>query len=54
MGIQSVMAKYEKQLMQLPNVNGVGIGEKEGEEKGLNDVEEEDAHDEDGKSEDQQ
>lgn len=32
MGIESAMAKHEKQLMQLPNVNGVGIGEKEGKE----------------------
>ena len=32
MNIHSVKAKYEEQLMGLPNVNGVGIGEKLGKE----------------------
>jgi len=32
MSIESVMRKYEKQLMMLPNVTGVGIGEKNGKE----------------------
>jgi hypothetical protein len=27
MNIESVLRKYEEQLMQLPNVTGVGIGE---------------------------
>ena len=30
MSIQEVKAKYEDQLMRLPNVAGVGIGEKAG------------------------
>lgn len=30
MGIEAVKMKYEEQLMRLPNVTGVGIGEKEG------------------------
>jgi len=30
MSIESVKQKYEKSLMRLPNVTGVGIGEKEG------------------------
>lgn len=30
MSIESMKAKYEEQLMQLPNVTGVGIGEKGG------------------------
>lgn len=30
MSIEVVKMKYEEQLMQLPNVRGVGIGEKEG------------------------
>lgn len=30
MSIESVKRKHEEQLMRLPNVNGVGIGEKEG------------------------
>lgn len=30
MDILAVMRKYEARLMELPNVNGVGIGEKEG------------------------
>lgn len=29
MSIEAVKKKYEEQLMQLPNVTGVGIGEKE-------------------------
>ena len=32
MSIESVMRKYEIQLMRLPNVTGVGIGEKQGKE----------------------
>lgn len=32
MSIESIMRKYEEQLMQLPNVTGVGIGEKSGKE----------------------
>jgi hypothetical protein len=32
MGIESTMSKYEEQLMQLPNVKGVGIGKKAGKE----------------------
>ena len=32
MSIESVMRKYEVQLMRLPNVTGVGIGEKKGKE----------------------
>ena len=32
MGIASVLGKYEDQLMRMPNVNGVGIGENGGEE----------------------
>lgn len=32
MTIEKVMRKYEKHLMKLPNVTGVGIGEKEGKE----------------------
>jgi len=28
--IEEVQMKYQEQLMQLPNVNGVGIGEKNG------------------------
>jgi hypothetical protein len=28
MGIESTMRKYEGQLMQLPNVRGIGIGKK--------------------------
>ena len=28
--IENIRQKYEDQLMELPNVNGVGIGEKEG------------------------
>ena len=32
MSIESVMRKYEIQLMRLPNVTGVGIGEKKGKE----------------------
>jgi hypothetical protein len=32
MTIEAVMRKYEYQLMQLPNVTGVGIGEKNGEQ----------------------
>jgi hypothetical protein len=32
MSIEAVMRKYEHQLMQLPNVTGVGIGEKSGKE----------------------
>ena len=32
MNIESVMKKYEAQLMRLPNVTGVGIGEKKGKE----------------------
>ena len=32
MSIESVMRKYEEQLMRLPNVTGVGIGEKKGKE----------------------
>lgn len=30
MDIKAVREKYEKELMQLPNVTGVGIGEKAG------------------------
>ena len=30
MDIESVRASHERQLMQLPNVNGVGIGKKGG------------------------
>lgn len=30
MSIESVKQKYETSLMRLPNVTGVGIGEKEG------------------------
>ncbi len=32
MGIEEVQRKYEAHLMQLPNVNGVGIGQKAGKE----------------------
>lgn len=32
MNIESVMKKYEAQLMRLTNVTGVGIGEKKGKE----------------------
>ncbi len=32
MSIEPVKRKYEEQLMQLPNVTGVGIGEKAGKE----------------------
>jgi hypothetical protein len=32
MSINDVRTKYEKQLMNLPNVTGVGQGEKEGKE----------------------
>ena len=32
MSIESVMRKYEEQLMRLTNVTGVGIGEKKGKE----------------------
>lgn len=32
MSIESVKSKYEDQLMQLPNVTGVGIGQKSGKE----------------------
>ncbi len=32
MSIESVKRKYEEQLMRLPNVTGVGIGEKAGRE----------------------
>ena len=32
MSINAVRMKYEEQLMSLPNVTGVGIGEKEGKE----------------------
>jgi len=32
MDIKKVFRKYEEQLMRLPNVTGVGIGEKEGKE----------------------
>ncbi len=32
MTIEAVMRKYEEQLMRLPNVAGVGIGEKSGKE----------------------
>lgn len=32
MSIEFVRRKYEEQLLQLPNVIGVGIGEKSGEE----------------------
>lgn len=28
--IENIRQKYEDQLMELPNVNGIGIGEKEG------------------------
>jgi hypothetical protein len=30
MSIESIKREYEQQLMQLPNVTGVGIGEKRG------------------------
>ncbi|MBI1746783.1 MAG: hypothetical protein HYR55_09370 [Acidobacteria bacterium] len=30
MGIESIRTKYEEQLMRLPNVKGVGIGNKAG------------------------
>ena len=32
MSIEPVRQKYEEQLMRLPNVMGVGIGEKDGKE----------------------
>ncbi len=32
MDIKAVLKKYEPQLLQLPNVTGVGIGEKDGKE----------------------
>ena len=32
MSIEAVKTKYEEQLMRLPNVTGVGIGEKAGKE----------------------
>jgi hypothetical protein len=32
MSIESVKSKYEDQLMQLPNVTGIGIGQKGGKE----------------------
>jgi hypothetical protein len=32
MTINDVRTKYEEQLMNLPNVTGVGVGEKEGKE----------------------
>lgn len=32
MSIESVMRKYEAQLIRLPNVTGVGIGERKGKE----------------------
>jgi len=32
MSIKSVMRNYEELLLKLPNVTGVGIGEKEGKE----------------------
>ena len=32
MSIESVMRKYEAQLIRLPNVTGIGIGEKKGKE----------------------
>jgi len=32
MGIKRVKMKYEEKLLQLPNVTGVGIGEKAGQE----------------------
>jgi hypothetical protein len=32
MSINNVRTKYEEQLMNLPNVTGVGVGEKEGKE----------------------
>jgi hypothetical protein len=32
MDIKSVLDSHEQELMQLPNVNGVGIGRKEGKE----------------------
>lgn len=32
MNIESVRRKYEEQLMRLPNVTGVGIGQKAGKE----------------------
>ncbi len=32
MSIELVRKKYEEQLMRLPNVSGVGIGEKSGKE----------------------
>ena len=30
MDVETVLREYEEQLMQLPNVTGVGVGEKEG------------------------
>jgi hypothetical protein len=32
MNVEDVMHRYEETLMQLPNVTGVGIGEKSGKE----------------------
>lgn len=32
MSIETVLKKYEEQLMKIPNVTGVGIGEKSGKE----------------------
>lgn len=32
MSIESVKRKYEDQLMRLPNVTGIGIGDREGSE----------------------
>lgn len=32
MSIETVMRKYEKELMRITNVTGVGIGEKKGKE----------------------
>ncbi|MBM3235918.1 hypothetical protein FJZ31_06420 [Candidatus Poribacteria bacterium] len=32
MNVETVRMKYEEQLMRLPNVTGVGIGEKAGKE----------------------
>ena len=32
MNVEAVRIKYEEQLMRLPNVTGVGIGEKAGKE----------------------
>lgn len=32
MGAREVLRKYEEQLMSLPNVTGVGIGQKDGKE----------------------